>query len=60
MGDVPMKIEVFDDLYDAILFLEVEAEQSDFIKGELLRTDDNRYRVGVMFGDQLELDFEGE
>lgn len=51
-----MKIEVFNDLYDAILFLEVEAEAyHDYFKAELLKTDDGRWRVGVITSRQMEL-----
>lgn len=55
-------IEIFDDLYDAILFLENEAEQAyrsdTYFKGEMLRTDDGRWRVGIINKAQLELPLE--
>lgn len=51
-------IEVFDDLYDAVLFLETQAEESlheEGFKGELFRTSDGRWRVGINFTNQLEM-----
>lgn len=54
-------ITIFDDLQDALLYLEVEAEMNkDFLKGELFRTSDNRWRVGVIYYQQMELDFNTE
>lgn len=53
-------IEIFNDVYDAILYLETHAEMSnneDYFKGELLRLDDGRWRVGLTFKRQLELPF---
>lgn len=51
-------IETFDDLYDAILFLEVQAEAyHDYFKSELLKLDDNRWRVGIITERQIELPF---
>lgn len=53
-------IEVFTNVYDAILYLETHAETSDkeeYFKGELLRLDDGRWRVGLTFQRQLELPF---
>lgn len=53
-------IEVFNDVYDAILFIETHAETSDkedYFKAELLRLDDGRWRVGLMFKQQMELPF---
>lgn len=55
-------IKTFDDLYDAILFLETEAEnikgKTDYFKGELLMTSDGRWRVGILTEPQLDL-FDG-
>lgn len=55
-----MRIEVFDDLYDATLFIETEAEmqyRSDgYFKAELIRTDDGRWRVGLTLERQMEFD----
>ena len=51
-------IEVFNDVYDAILYLETHAETSnheDYFKGELLRLDDGRWRCGITYKRQLEL-----
>lgn len=53
-------IEVFTDVYDAILYLETHAESSDhedYFKAELLRLDDGRWRVGITYERQLELPF---
>lgn len=53
-----MIIETFDDLYDAILYLEVEAEfLHEYFKGELLRLEDGRWRCGIITEKQLELPF---
>lgn len=55
-------IKIFDDLYDAVLFIETEAEQSfkneEYFKAELLRTTDGRWRVGFITRSQLDL-FDG-
>lgn len=52
-------IKSFDDLYDAILFLETEAERGDeYFKAELLKTSDNRWRVGIITEAQIDL-FDG-
>lgn len=55
-------IKVFDDLYDAVLYIETEAEQSysnsEYFKAELLRTSDGRWRVGFITNAQLEM-FDG-
>lgn len=55
-------VKTFDDLYDAILYLETEAEnvtgKTDYFKGELLRTSDGRWRVGIIDEPQLDL-FDG-
>jgi hypothetical protein len=52
-------IKVFDDLYDAVLYIETEAEQSyrseEYFKAELLRTPDGRWRVGFITKAQLEM-----
>lgn len=55
-----MRIEIFDDLYDATQFMEVEADfnQTDYFKAELYRTDDGRWRVGVITERQKELSFD--
>lgn len=54
-------VKVFDDLYDAILFLEVEAENyigsDEYFKSELLLLPDGRWRVGIQFNAQMELNF---
>ena len=53
-------IEVFSDVYDAILYLETHAESSDHeddFKAELLRLDDGIWRVGITYERQLELPF---
>lgn len=53
-----MRIETFDDLYDAILFLETEAEHTSYyvyFKAEIFRTEDNRWRVGIITETQMEL-----
>lgn len=51
-------IEVFNDLYDAILLIEVEAEfKHDYFKAELLQLEDGRWRVGISYERQLELPF---
>lgn len=51
-------IEIFNDLYDAILFMETQAEfnKEDYFKAELLMLDDGRWRVGILFNAQLEMD----
>lgn len=52
---------VFDDVHDALLYLEVEAEMNnDFLKGELFKTADNRWRLGIIYQDQLEFGFEDQ
>jgi hypothetical protein len=49
-------IEVFNDLYDAILYMEVEAEfKHEYFKAELLLLEDGRWRVGIATTRQLEL-----
>lgn len=52
-------IKIFDDLYDAILFLETEAEQAyrsnTYFKAEWLNLEDGRYRVGIFYEAQLEM-----
>ena len=52
-------IKIFDDLYDAILFLETEAEQAyrsnTYFKAEWLNLEDGRYRVGIFYESQLEM-----
>jgi hypothetical protein len=51
-------IEVFNDLYDAILFMEVEAEfKHDYFKAELLKLDDGRWRCGITTERQHEFNF---
>ena len=53
-------IEVFNDVYDAILFIETNAESSnheEYFKAELLRLDDGRWRVGLVLERQIELPF---
>jgi hypothetical protein len=51
-------IEIFNDLYDAILFIETQAEfnSSDYFKAELLQLEDRRWRVGIIFESQMEMD----
>lgn len=53
-----MRIETFDDLYDATLFIEVEYEfnKDNYFKAELYRTDDGRWRVGIITEAQMEMD----
>lgn len=52
-------IKIFDDLYDAILYLENEAEQAyrsdTFFKAEMLKLEDGRWRCGIFYDAQLEL-----
>ena len=52
-----MLIETFDDLYDATQFLEVEAEfnKTDYFKAEIYKTEDGRWRVGIITQQQMEL-----
>lgn len=54
-----MRIETFDDLYDATYFLETLAEEARdkgfYFKAELYKTDDNRWRVGFAENQQLEM-----
>ena len=54
-----MTIEIFNDLYEAVMFIETEAEYHDFHQGELLRLPDGRWRVGVMKKGQLEFALDG-
>lgn len=53
-----MRIETFDDLYDATQFIETEAEfnKTDYFKAELFWTPDGRWRVGIIYEAQMELD----
>lgn len=46
MNDI--RIEIFSDVYDAILFLETELEFERYSKGEIIKTPDGRWRVAVM------------
>jgi len=55
-------IKIFDDLYDATVYLELEAERyigrDEYFKAELLLLDDGRWRLGIQFNSQLEMKFE--
>ena len=52
-------IETFNDLYDAILYLETEAEgPHEFFDSQLYRTPDGRWRVGIITQPQLDM-FDG-
>lgn len=54
---VKMRIETFNDLYDATQFIEVEAEYYDeYFKVELIKLEDGRWRVGITYERQMELD----
>jgi hypothetical protein len=53
-----MIIEIFNDFYDAIQFIETTAEfnNTDYFKAELYWTQDGRWRVGIITEQQMELD----
>ncbi len=50
-------IESFNDMYDAILFLETHMELGTYLKGEIYKTPDHRYRVSLSDkeDDQIEM-----
>lgn len=54
-----MNIQTFDHLEEAIYALEEEAEwamiDGTYFKAELYKTEDNRWRLGIITEDQLEL-----
>lgn len=56
-----MRIEIFNDIYDATTFIEVETEIHPlehfppYFKAEIFRLDDGRWRVGIMTEQQMEL-----
>ena len=59
---VMSSVTIFDDLYDAMLFLETEAEntkgRTGYFKAEIYMTPDGRWRVGIITEPQLDL-FDG-
>ena len=48
----------FIDIEDVLLFIGYHSEDSKFIKAEIFKTGDQRYRVGITFEEQLELPLE--
>ena len=52
-------VDTFFDLYDATMFIETLAEdairEDTPFKAELTKTEDNRWRVGIIWGTQGEL-----
>ena len=53
-------IETFNDLQDATQFIETLADearrQNAYFKAELFKLEDNRWRVGIVYSQQMELD----
>jgi len=53
-------IEAFNTLDDALFHIDHQyamCEKDSYFKAEIYKTDDGRWRVGILTAEQLELDF---
>ena len=58
-------IETFNDMYDALLYIEVMCAETEvrgepYFKAEIVRLPDKRHRVGLITEPQMEFKFENK